>query len=50
MATTYSGPFQAIWDLSTPALRRIVKYGEKHLQYEAAKREIARREEGGASR
>ena len=51
---TYKGSFQATWDLgtpalrrivvSTPALRRIVAYGPKHLQYEAAIKELKRRE------
>ena len=40
----YRGPFQAIWDLSTPALKRIVAYGPKHLQFEAATKELKRRE------
>ena len=40
---TYNGPFQAIWDLSTAALKRIVAYGPQHLQYQAAVRELARR-------
>ena len=41
---TYKGSFQATWDLSTHALRRIVAYGPKHLQYEAAIKELKRRE------
>ncbi len=47
---TYTGSFQAIWDLSTPALKAIVRYGERHLQYSAAVRELARRDAGGVSR
>lgn len=47
---TYRGPFQAIWDLSTPALKSIVRYGEKHIQYAAAVRELARRNAVGEVR
>lgn len=47
---TYRGPFQATWDLSTGALSRIVRYGPRHLQYEAAVRELARRESDGDPR
>lgn len=47
---TYKGPFQAIWDLGTPALKRIVQYGEKHLQYNAAVKELDRRNQGGVTR
>lgn len=46
----YKGPFQATWDLSTSALKRIVQCGERHLQYNAAVKELTRREQGGVSR
>lgn len=48
--STYAGPFQATWDLSTGALRRIVAYGPKHLQYSAAVKELARRATEGEAR
>lgn len=40
----YKGPFQSTWDLSYGALRSIVRYGPGHLQYEAAVKELAKRD------